>query len=303
MSGRWLSVMAAMVTMIGISVGAAVPAAATDQGVAMLGTSAPGTAVERGGNAVIDHSNTGDGYISVKWNGDSGDVIAIQIKGPNNPEPYNYFLRTDGDYDVFPLSDGSGTYQIIVCRNVSGTKFAKEFSTAISANLSDSFAPFLRPNQYVNYTADSEAVKKGRELTKDAVDTLGKVQAVYQWVVTNLTYDTVKAQTVQGGYLPDVDRTLREKTGICFDYASLMSAMLRSQGIPVKLVVGYTSKGEYHAWLNVWTEESGWVDGVIYFEGGAWKLMDPTFAAGDSQSEAIMEYIGNTANYKERFVY
>lgn len=55
-----------------------------------------------------------------------------------------------------------------------------------------------------------------------------------------LTYDKKKAQTVQSGYLPNVDQVLASKTGICFDYAALMTAMLRSQGIPTKLVVGYT---------------------------------------------------------------
>ena len=54
---------------------------------------------------------------------------------------------------------------------------------------------------------------------------------------------------------PDVDSVMAEKKGICFDYAALMASMLRSQGVPVKLVVGYTSQGVYHAWINVWSEE------------------------------------------------
>ena len=122
-------------------------------------------------------------------------------------------------------------------------------------------------------------------------------------MVTNLTYDYEKAGTVQSGYLPDVDKVLQEKKGICFDYASLMAAMLRSQGVPVKLVIGYTSTGEYHAWINVWSEESGWIDSVIYFDGKVWKLMDPTFASSGNQSQSIMEFIGNAGNYKERFAY
>ena len=39
--------------------------------------------------------------------------------------------------------------------------------------------------------------------------------------------------------LPSVDETLKTKKGICFDYAALMTAMLRSQGIPTKLEIGY----------------------------------------------------------------
>lgn len=279
------------------------PGASSAAAFTIPGASAPGTAAESNENAVIDYSNARDGYVMVKWTGDGGARIAAQVKGPNNPEPYLYYLRTDGEYDVLPLSDGDGTYQVIVCKNVSGTQYSQALSAGISVELADGFAPFLRPNQYVNYSASSEAVKKAQELAAGAGDTLGKVQAVYDWVVANLSYDYDKAKTVQSGYLPDVDRTMEEKKGICFDYASLMSAMLRSQGIPVKLVIGYTSKGEYHAWINVWSEEDGWVDSVIRFDGKEWKLMDPTFASSGKQSESIMEYIGNTANYKEKFVY
>ena len=96
---------------------------------------------------------------------------------------------------------------------------------------------------------------------------------------------------------------MQVKKGICFDYASLMSAMLRSQGVPVKMIFGYTSTGEYHAWINVWSETSGWMDSVIYFNGKSWKLMDPTFASTGGQSKSIMDYIANTSNYRERFTY
>ena len=305
MKKRWFSALLALTLLCGIAAGMAAPAAAAGQsstGV-VLSTSAPGTAVKQDANAVIDYSNAKDGYIMIKWTGGGSARIAVQIKGPKNPEAYTYYLRTDGNYDVFPLSDGNGAYKVLVCKNVSGTKYSQVIAASIDVQLADSFAPFLRPNQYVNYTENSEAVKKGQELVKDATTTLGKVQAVYNWVVTNLSYDTEKAKTVQGGYLPVVDKVMQEKKGICFDYASLMSAMLRSQGVPVKLVVGYTTKGEYHAWINVWSEESGWMDSVIYFDGKVWKLMDPTFASSGKQSKTIMDYIGNASNYKERFVY
>ena len=278
-----------------------VPTAPT--AVSIPAPSAPGRLVEENDSAVIDYSNAGDGYVMIKWTVGGDSRIAAQLKGPSNPEPYTYYLRTDGNYDVLPLSDGNGMYQILVCQNVSGTKYSQVLSAGFDVQLSDSFAPFLRPNQYVNYSASSEAVRKAQELVKDAQDNLGKVTAVYNWVVTSLSYDEDKAKTVQTGYLPDVDRTMEEKKGICFDYASLMSAMLRSQGVPVKLVVGNTSKGEYHAWLNVWSEEEGWIDSVIYFDGKDWKLMDPTFASSGNQSKTIMEYIGDAGNYKERFVY
>ena len=121
-------------------------------------------------------------------------------------------------------------------------------------------------------------------------------------MVRNLTNYKQKAKNVQSGYLPNVDKVLAEKKGICFDYAALMTAMLRSQGIPTKLVVGYTGD-VYHAWINTFIPEKGWVEGIIFFDGTTWKLMDPTFASSANQSKQIMEYIGNGSNYSAKYVY
>ena len=303
MKKRLFGSLLALSLLFGIAIGIAAPAAAAGGTPTVLTPVASGTAVENSGSAVIDYSNAKDGYIMIKWTGGGGSKIAAQIKGPNNPEKYTYYLRTDGNYDVIPLSDGNGTYQVIVMKNVSGNKYSKAASANINVQLSNNLAPFLRPNQFVNFNANSEAVKKAQELAGSTNDNLGKVKAIYSWVVTNLTYDNNRAATVQAGYIPVVDSVMKEKKGICFDYAALMSAMLRSQGVPVKMIFGYTSTGEYHAWINVWSENEGWMDSVIYFNGKTWKLMDPTFASGAKQSKSIMEYIGNTSNYKERFAY
>ena len=93
----------------------------------------------------------------------------------------------------------------------------------------------------------------------------------------------------------------RIKTGICFDYASLMTALLRTQKIPTKLVVGYSGTA-YHAWISVWTEEEGWIDGVIFFDGSVWHRMDPTFASSGAGDPEIQEFILN-GNYTVKYLY
>ena len=45
------------------------------------------------------------------------------------------------------------------------------------------------------------------------------------------------------------------------------------------------------------------MDSVIFFDGTAWKLMDPTFASSGNSSEEIMAYIGDTANYSAKYLY
>ena len=253
------------------------------------------------GSAVIDASNTADGYVMIKYTGTSTAKLKVIITGESK-ENYTYNLNNKGDFEVFPLSDGNGEYKIGVYQNVSGNKYSTLFSKAIKVELKDEFAPFLLPNQYVNYSEDSEVVKKAAELTKDCKTDLEKIEKVYKFVVDNFTYDQEKAATVQSGYLPEVDKVLAAKKGICFDYAAVMASMLRSQNVPCKLVVGYTGEA-YHAWINTYLEGKGWVQGVIYFNGKEWKLMDPTFASSSKSSAKIMEYIGNGKNYEAKFLY
>ena len=106
---------------------------------------------------------------------------------------------------------------------------------------------------------------------------------------------------VKSGYLPVLDEVLAEEKGICFDYAALMTAMLRSQKIPCKLVVGYAG-ATYHAWISVWTEENGWIDGTIFFDGKVWERMDPTFASSSGRSAEIMDFIEN-GTYTVKYLY
>ena len=86
----------------------------------------------------------------------------------------------------------------------------------VTVQLENDFLPFLYPNQYVNFTPDSKASQLALSLIdEDTVDVYA-LQQIYDYVVSNLTYDYEKADTVTTGYLPDVDETLKTGTGICF---------------------------------------------------------------------------------------
>lgn len=264
-----------------------------------LQPTASGIKVKKGPNVSIDYSNSEDGYIMVQYTAQETKKLKAQVKGPTTTYTYNL---TPLKWEVFPLSDGNGNYQVSVYRNVSGTKYALVSSQSFAVDLSDEFAPFIRSNQYVDYDEAVNTIAKAKEITTDITDTLKKVEAIYNYVVTNFTYDKQKAQTVQPGYLPVLDSVLEAKKGICFDYASLMTGMLRSQGVPCKLIVGYAGTA-YHAWISVWTEETGWIDGVIYFDSVSWHRMDPTFASSGKSSDSVMRYIGDGKNYTTKYIY
>lgn len=265
----------------------------------LLEPTAPGQLQETCSEAVVDYSNTADGYVMVCYTGETDKRLKVQVKGPTTTYTYNL---PRGEWAVFPLSDGNGTYQVAVYRNSQGSKYAAVMTARFDVTLTDEFAPFLRPNQYVNYLDAPNTLSQGAELCQGLTQPLEKVSAVYDYVVDTLTYDYDLAATVKSGYLPDLDDVLDRKKGICFDYAALMTAMLRSQDVPCKLVVGYAGS-TYHAWISVWTQEQGWIDGVIYFDGSVWKRMDPTFASTGARSPEIMQFIEANGNYTVKYLY
>jgi transglutaminase-like putative cysteine protease len=81
-----------------------------------------------------------------------------------------------------------------------------------------------------------------------------------------------------------------------------MSSMLRLQGIPAKLVIGYAG-ALYHAWINVYIEDIGWIDQAVYFDGKQWSLMDPTFVSTSNSTNAVKQFVGEGNNYSQKFVY
>lgn len=249
-------------------------------------------------DAVVDYSHTEDGYVMARYTSQTEKRLKLRVIGPTTT--YTYNLPVD-QWTVFPLSDGNGSYTVAIYINTRDSKYATVMTTSFQVELKDEFAPFLRPNQYVDYSVAPGSVDKGAQLCAGLTDPLEKVAAVYDFVVGTLVYDEEKAATVKSGYLPVLDEVLAEEKGICFDYAALMTAMLRSQEVPCKLVVGYAGD-IYHAWISVWTEHNGWVDGAIFFDGHAWKRMDPTFASYGERSAEIMDFIEN-GNYTVKYLY
>lgn len=225
---------------------------------------ATGAKVYESGDAVVDASNIDQGYVMVKMS--SSKKIKVRITGANR---YTYDLEGDGEYDVYPLQDGNREYSLVIYQQVKGNSYSQVLSRTLRPEMSDENAPFLCPNRYTWYTPDSAVVQLGKQLCEGLSSDQEKVNAVYQYVTSNIIYDYMAAMMVtagqQTGYVPDLDEVLETKMGICFDYSALMGALLRSQGIPTQLVMGYAD-AMYHAWNNVLID-------------GEWVRYDATSAA------------------------
>lgn len=249
------------------------------------------------GGALIDTSHVSQGYVAVSATSPARLKFEVALNGTS----YYYDLPGDGTPIACPLNMGNGTYSFCAWENTSGTRYAAlsdPVSTTVS--LADEFQPFIRPNRFCDFTEASESTKLAQELCADAQNEGDALRAVCEWVIDNVAYDEQKAASLANatGYIPDPDETIASKSGICFDYASLVAAMLRSQGIPCKIITGEVAPdGIYHAWNMVYIDGT-WVTASFDVKEKTWTLMDTTFAAGGSS-----DFVGDGSSYTDRYVY
>ena len=223
-------------------------------------------------DTTVDASHTDQGYVMVSH---ATSKKALKLRIIKGDSTYTYDLAADGRYETFPLTQGDGTYKLQVFRQVSGKRYANDASLSFSVELADETLPFLYPNQYVWYTADSATVQKSNELCKNLASDTEKLKAIHAYVTKNIRYNYTLAVTVQSGYRPSVDDVLKAGTGICFDYAAVTACMLRVQGIPTQLVIGWADN-VYHAWNQVLVD-------------GQWLRVDTTADANNMKVKKYTE--------------
>lgn len=257
--------------------------AAGEAAAALLLPEASGTAVLAREGVTVDYSNLSDGYVMAK---SAENPQRLKLRLSKDAATYTYDLPSDGAYQTFPLSEGDGQYRLQVYEQVEGTSYTLLFEEALSVTLTDAQRPFLYPNAYVRYDADTRAVLWSYTVCSyaEAKADTEISEVLYRYVSDNIRYDNQKANAAAagelGGYLPDVDETLDTGEGICFDYAALLCCMLRARRVPTRLVTGYVGPGdEYHAWNAVYLD-------------GEWVLRDATL---DKDPRADAAYTADKA--------
>ena len=250
---------------------------------------------EGGDEVQVDLSCVSDGYFGVVANSDARLKLQV-IKGD---ETYTYDVE-QGSEQIFPLQCGDGTYTIKVMKNISGTSYYELYVTSADVKLDDPLDPYLRPNTYADYSEDSDCVKQAAKMAAESGTESEFVGKVYEYICDKVKYDYEEAKTVESGYVPDPDEVMETGKGICFDYASLAASMMRSQGIPTKIIFGYVAPDNlYHAWNMFYTEEKGWTTVEFSVDSGDWTRVDLTFSANGQNAE----FIGDGSNYQDVYQY
>ncbi len=217
------------------------------------------------GSPKIDVGNANKGSFKAKYLSDKKLKVMVTKGG----EKYTYDLKGDNSYQSYPLQLGDGDYKVSIMENIGGNEYKYVLSVNVKVRSSNPNAKYLTSVQMINWTKSMAPIKKAKSLT-DGLSDQKKLEKIYNFVVNNIKYDS-SITKLPSGYIPNINTTYSSKKGICYDFASIFAGMLRSVGIPTKLIKGTSSNvSGYHAWNEVYIN-------------GKWRIIDTSY---DSQLKA-----------------
>lgn len=253
------------------------------------------------GGVFVDTGSTAQGVVLIRINSSaipSGTRAKALFRDSGGKILYQYDILVRDRYVGLPLNMGNGQYNLMIAKHAGGTSYTGEMTHSFNVSLASSLRPYTASSIAADFSRGSTSVQRAASLTSNISSADGKVEAVYKWIVSNISYDRSLANRIDSGevyaYWPDPDKTMSSRKGICFDYAALMCAMLRSQGIPTRMIIGPVVSGGRtieHAWNEVYFEGRGWVVVAEFswrqLDGSGWVHFDTTFAAGGLSPESI----------------
>lgn len=190
--------------------------------------------------------------------------------------PWARTLR--GDYRMVGADFGGGVYDFDSRRSISRYEATSDIATPTAEELREAGSEYSRAitAKYLRLPAlDPRVPQLAAQITRSANNDYDKAAAMEQYLRTRFGYTLQLPQTRLQD--PIANFLFERKEGHCEFFASAMAVMLRTQGIPSRVVNGFRTDefnditGSYvvrakdaHAWVEA------------YFPGYGWQMFDPT---------------------------
>ncbi|MBF7095527.1 transglutaminase-like domain-containing protein [Alkalibacter mobilis] len=242
------------------------------------------------GQVQINSGLLSQGAVAIRFDYNGENKIKISVEKDHDQIYYNYL--DNGKYEIFPLQFGNGNYEITLLENTTGKSYKVLERFDIRMEIEDENLVYLNSVQSVDWNYEDSSTKLALQLTEGMKSESEKFMAIYDYIVNNIQYDYDKIEALEYSYLPDNDAIMDAGRGICYDYSSLMASMLRSLGVPTKLVKGYGDfqPDVYHAWNEVLLD-------------GKWYLVDTTYDAQLLSDGKKVEVIKDRNEYDVVYTY
>lgn len=252
----------------------------------------------------ISFENAEHGIVTIFNYQESPKKMKLTVK--LGDERYVYNLFSSDEPVNYPLQLGEGEYTVSIYENTTGTKYKGVASKKYDVEYAEENDVYLQSVLEINWNESDESIQVADELVAEALEVKKQeypryrrsrikltedeiIEVIYNYVLETVEYDFEKIKSLDYTYTPDNDETIELGTGICYDYSSLFASMLRSQGIPAKMVKGYANTSEvYHAWNEVYlTEEERWV------------VVDTTYDAYQAQNNKKYSFEKEAENFNK----
>jgi len=191
-----------------------------------------------------------------------------------SPEPEESNTHTDGRGNEIVTATWIKPADVInvrlTCDALSETKFPALTTQDPFplGKIDPEFNDYLKPTEQVQ-SDDSRIRELASKLTAGVKTEFDAVQQIISWVVDHVHYVTPPVRY-------DALYSLDSGKGNCQNYSHLSAALLRSAGIPVRIVNGVTLNQPFdiamdrglltlkmgqgrHSWIEVWFPQMGWV--------------------------------------------
>lgn len=185
-----------------------------------------------------------DGVAKFRYVGDVSNIKARIISGDklttyvlNNSQEFSY---------TFPY--GVGSYDLVLYENTTGNKYKQVVKQNYVLDEVENDTSLVSYSSYYDGFDSLEHLVDS--IWDDNLSAYDNVHGLYDWIVSNVKYDYDRMDDVQSGYMPDLEKALYDKKGLCLDYSSLLCTMCRYKDVPAQILVGYHD-GTCHAWSEV----------------------------------------------------
>lgn len=237
------------------------------------------------GYGTVDWSTAANGYITFTAKGQTRVFI---LQGPDDTQAL--FEVAKGDIIKIALVNGTGKYQYAIANITNGGKsYRIQYKNSFTVQSIDAeLAPYLVSTPYGDYENAPDATAKAEELWDNSKTQLENIEAIADWV-GDLKYDkSLKQGTIDIYVAPD--SVIENGGGVCNEMSKLLSAMLRSQGVPAYVQTGHSASGNNHAWTMAWVELSTSVKNGVTSSKGAWVLIEATSGQIPTKPNAERNY-------------
>ena len=232
-------------------------------------------------------------------------TFALEVSGPNlifaASQPTQVYIPQRA---LFETPDGAIRTGVQLDKGAVYTVVSRRpRSTTASLRAAGDVTRSVSPELVARYTrlpsVPARVHQLATELAQNQATTYDTVRAMEEWMGTHTQYSLDIPPLPPGE--DAVERFLFvDKQGFCEQIASSLVVMLRSQGIPARLAVGYApgERNPFTGFYEVRAKDAhAWTE--VYFPGIGWQAFDPTARvpfAGEAPPDAarvgLREYLG-----------